>query len=293
MGAMQALRTAWSDRRLDDAWAEYRRLVAMGEADAETHLVGARAARAKNDLFGARWAIEAAAGANPTGAILGQVRFTYGNILRELGEVLPAIEQLTACIDGFDDYPELAPLMLGPTYYNLGLALRQARRYTDAIEAYGTAREHFRRENMDSMLCMTLHNLAWVACLEGRLDEAGEALDESRSLAGTDTLRWHQRLGEAFLESLGGESDRRHALELCQVIVSEPGEVPTHVRSHACWVAGRVALALHQPDAAEQLAVQALNHATAARGENRCLTDAAELLKSVREIRLIAQPPGS
>ncbi len=83
------------------------------------------------------------------------------------------------------------------------------------------------------------------------------------------------------------------ALELCEQIVGRYDAVPHDVRSHACWLAGRVALEIGQLEAAEGFANQAVHYGSLARDENRCLMDAAELLRQVRQIRLQPQPPGS
>lgn len=292
MGDLQALKAAFSERRLDDAWALYRQLDATGGACAEGHLVGARVAMAREDLHAARWAIEKAAAETSTGALLGQIRYTRGLALQLLGDVQAAIEQMQACINGVNEYPELGPVMLGPAWNNLGLLLRQSKRYQEAIDAYTTACGICRTESLHTYLCMALHNLAWTACMMRDRVRAEAALDEAEPLCKSESLQWHQQITLAYLAALGDMDEQRQAMELCQSIIDQ-GEAPIDVRSHACWVAGQVALQLGQLDAAEDLAKQAVHHASQDRSESRCLRDAADLLRSIREIRLLSTSSGS
>lgn len=292
MGDLQALKAAFSERRLDDAWALYRQLDATDGACAEGHLVGARVAMAREDLLAGRYAIEKAAAESSTGALLGQIRYTRGLILQLLGDVQAAIEQMQACINGVNEYPTLGPVMLGPAWNNLGLLLRQSKRYQEAIDAYTTACGICRTESLPTYLCMALHNLAWTACMMGDRTRAQFALDESEPLATTATLKWHQKITQAYLSALGDLDDQRHAMELCQSLISQP-DAPIDIRSHACWVAGQVAMKLGQLEAAEDLAKQAVHHASQDRSESRCLRDAADLLRSIRELRFMSTSSGS
>lgn len=282
MAAPESLRAAWEGGQHETAWAEYQRLTAAGEACAEAHLIGSMAARERGDLQAARWAIEKAVAAGPSGMLLVRVWFQRGVLLREVGEAAAAVEQFESCLRRLEEHPALRQVMEGPAWYNLGLALRQARRYEDAIAAYLMAVDLFRSEAMTTHLCMALHNLAWVACLMGRKELAREALGESAPFCSEGALKWHQRIGEAFYMAQGGPERQRRAMELAQEIIDDPGDVPADVRSHACWLAGTVALELGLWGAAEDLANQAVHHAVRAKGENRCLLDAAELLREVR-----------
>lgn len=287
--AAESLRMAWNQDQYEAAWAEYQRLIATGEADAEAHFIGAMVGWERGDLQGARWAIERALEAKPTGTLLLRVWFHRGVLLRELGEVLAAVGQFETCLRHLPQYPELQQVMEGPAWYNLGLALRQAHRYAEAITAYQRAVQIFRTESMTTHLCMALHNLAWAACTLFQKEIAQQVLSESASLCSDGDLKWHQRIGEAFLMALGGPEEQRHAMELAQEMVDCPDDVPADVRSHSCWLAGTVALKLGLWREAEDLANQAVQHAVQARGENRCLLDAADLLREIR-IRLQSDP---
>lgn len=291
MGDLQALKAAFSERRLDDAWALYRQLDATDGACAEVHLAGAQVGVAREDFLAARWAIEKAAGSNPSGNLLGKVRFMHGFVLSRLGDVSAAIEQIQAYIAGTNDYPELGPLFLGPAWLNLGVLLRQAKKYRQAIDAYETACSICRQEGLTNYLCTALQNLAWTSCFLGEVDRARSALDESESLC-TTQLRWHQKIGEAYLLSLGPSEEQRQAMDLCGQLIQHP-ETPSEVRSHAYWVSGRVALNLGQLEAAEDLAKQAVHHGSHVKSATRCLRDAAELLRSVREVRVLSEQAGS
>jgi len=289
---IENLRAAYSEKRWADAWREYTALREAGMADAEAHLMGGRSARALGDLRRACWAFDLAIEAGPTGNVLGQLRFARGITFREAGMIGAAVEELKECIAGITDYQSLAPVMMGAAWYNLGLALRQAKRLTDAIAAYEHAVAHYRAEDLSTPLCMALHNLAWAACCSGDPDRAVEALAESGPLCNTDTLRWHQALTQAFVDSFGDTEDRRRALETCETFGHDDELIPAALRSHAAWLAGSIALCLGQLDAAEALAKQAAHLAGLAKGENRTLHDASELLQSVRQMRLVSKPPG-
>lgn len=287
MENIQPLRAAWSERRLEDAWAEYVRLAAAGEAEAEGHYLGARVAWGRGDLLGARRIMEdRALAAGPTGSMLAHVRFGLGMITLTLGESAVALELFDLFLQ---DLPgDLAPVWEGPAYLNRGLALRQLRRYPEAIQSYHRACVLFRAEGMKCHLSHALQNMAWAACLLRDTETAREALEESRTVCETQEDLWHQRLGEAFLAATAGEGAR--ALDLCRTILSEPGSVPDDVRSHACWIGGRAALQLRQLHEALCLANEAVTVAVRAKGLNRCFHDASELL---REVRLAMQQTGS
>jgi len=289
LSSLDHLRTAYQDRKLGDAWVAYKRLVAQGDADAEAHLYGALAAWADKRLYEARWAIEKAVEVDPQGSVLGQVRMVHGVVLREIGEIRAAIIQLELFISNLHEYPQLGPVALGAAHYNLGLAYRQARRLPDSLEAYTLACSEFRREGLKTNLCQALHNFAWASCLLGETDAANEALQEAASLLDTDVLRHHQQIGEAFI--LASTGNLTTAMELCQRITDHDDSMPLGVRSHAYWVSGKVALQMGRVQEALSLAKQSVYYAAVGLGEDRCLTDAAELLHEIRAIHL--EPAGS
>lgn len=292
---LEKLCSLYSDGHYEAAYTLYRELSVLENVDAEVFLLGGRAALAMGNHYAARAALDLAINAGPEGRTLGMVRFIHGAVLLYLGEIHPAIEQFSAFLQGIIDYPELAPLFRGPALYNRALAYRQARKYNESLNDYWEACEEFRREHMREYLCQALHNRAWVACIFGDTADARAALEESLPLCDTDYLRWHQRIGEAFLAALsyhpsdpsGQAAAQRQALEQCQTIYEHAGaDLPADVRSHACWLAGRISQELGELDAAESLALQAVHHGAATRNENRCLHDASELLREIRHARL-------
>jgi len=284
---LEVLRTLYEERRLYEARAEYGRLCATRGDSAYLHLLGALVAWRQSELREARQIAERSLSASPSGSVLGKIRFTYGVILREIGDTA-AIHTLTAFIDGVWEYPELAPLMLGAGYYNLGLAYRTQGSLPNAVEAYGKAIGEFRHEGMKDHLRMALQNLAWAYCLLGDGHRSREALDEANPLCTTDHARWQQRIGTAFQAAVCGDGVR--AMELCEEITQDPNGPPHDVRSHAYWLAGRTALNLGIVAQAESLARQALDVAVWAKNDNRCFGDASELLRLVRVVRISEGP---
>jgi tetratricopeptide (TPR) repeat protein len=290
MANLDTVKVLYATKDYSAAWVAYQEAWVQDPDNAEVHLWGARSAKAKGDIYGARWAIDQAHEACPLGAIGGQVRFMRGLVLREVGDIEESIQSFEACIQGMWEYPELGPMMLGPALYNYALALRQAKRNLDAIDAYRRATDELRNEKSLIHLCMTLHNLAWVACISLLTDVAREALDESEGLCTTEVLRWHQAIGQAHLDAIvDDQTAHRRAVVTCDELISSGA--PDEIKSHACWLVGRSALTLNQLDSAESLALQAIHHGARARNDNRCLADAAELLALIRTERILS-PPG-
>lgn len=254
----------------------------------------ALAAWQRREIITARRNLEAMAVEELSQTLLGQWRLTYGVVLRELGDVNLAIEQIESFLSGMADYPDLRETALGYGYYNLGLAYRHAAyrsgRDPDselldkALTAYDQAAEEFRREHMPGMLMAALHNKAWVGCCSGRAEIAAEALDEAEPLCRSEADWWHQRLGRAFVDAILGSIPS--ALTVCERISSEP-EAPVEVRSHACWIAGQIAYSQEHLDEAESLARSALELGSRVVGESRCYHDAAALLREVNLRRKI------
>lgn len=290
MGDLVELRSLYEGGQLDQAWALYREMDAAGEAGPEVHLLGAKAAQYRGDLFGARWAVERVDQGALAGNVLGQVRFSHGYIVMRLGDVPAAVDQFRAFIADQDRYPDVFGVAEGHVWFNLGFSLRQAMQYDEALDAYHRSAAAHRRNGLFDSLCETLHNLAWTACMVGRRDLALASLEEAAPLCTSDYLRVHQSIGEAFAGVLGDESDRKRALEICQSLIGRYDHVPYTVRSHACWLAGRVSLDLGQLDMAEDLAKKATQYAGHDQTESRCLRDAAELLREVRARRMELQP---
>lgn len=280
------LRQLWEQRRVSEAGAEYQRLQAAGLADAETHLLGALAARfqATPDYRQARLALERAEAAQPTGITLGKVRLALGNLLREIGETTAAIAYYEAFINGTDIYPALKSVGLGVAHYNLGLALRCARRYNEALAAYEIACQEFRANDFPDYLRQCLQNMAWLLCLMGDARQAESALVEAEDLCDSAEARWHQQIGWAYLEAINGE--RTSALTRCDRIIRAEAEAPPEVVSHAYWVAGQVALTLGQIDQASLLADQAIAWSIRVQDDVRPMHDANRLRRDINQMRV-------
>lgn len=280
------LRQLWEQRRLNEAWAEYQRLLAASLADAESHLLGALTARFQPspDYRQARQALERAEACHPSGITLGKMRLAMGNLLREVGETTAAIECFVAFINEIDSYPELKPVCLGVAHYNLGLALRCARRYDDALLAYETGCREFRANDFPDYLRQCLQNLAWLHCLLGNVQLAESALVEAEDLCNSAEARWQQQIGWAYLEAISGE--RSNALARCDRIIKAEAEAPPVVVSHAYWVAGQVALTLGQIDQASMLADQAISWSIRVQDDVRPMHDANRLRRDINQMKI-------
>lgn len=288
---IERLRSLKAAGQHQDAYNLYLQLVAMQETSAEACLIGGQAAKKLGNLWAAKDALESCLEREPEGAVLGMARFVLGEVMRQLGKPHEAIQYLTAFIDGLPDYPELNAVGLGPAQFNRGTAFWQANRLDESLNDFTLACAEFRREGLAVYLCMALHNLAWVAALFEDAVQVRQAIQEARPLCTTLAQQWHQRLGEAFLASiafdpLDAESRRvcqRRALELCQVICQHEGDdVPAEVRSQACWLAGKINLALEEINAAHHFGLQAIQHALSTPvADARSLYDAADLLRQI------------
>lgn len=279
------LRALYEERRFDEGWALYRSLETEADSGPEIHYYGARCARGRHDYHGARRAIGRALEGQPGGTLLGQIRFTYAIMLQEVGEYLAALEAWQQVIAGMGEYPELGPVMEGPAWNNLGLTLRMQRQYDAALDAYHRAAVLLRQESSTTHLHTALLNIAWVHCLRGNAAAAREALDEGERLTRPGEPAFRQQLGRAFLAAV--EGDHHGALHTCEAL-GQAEAAPLHVRSHAYWVAGRVALSQGILDPAESLIRQALKLGAEARDDERCLHDAAQLFREIHRARMAA-----
>lgn len=279
MGDTSVLRELYEARRLDEAWGEYERLRAEGPLGADGHLYGALTARLLSDYPSARRCLERSEIAKPTGNTLGKLRLLTGNVLREIGDYSAAIGYYQAYIDGVGSYPETIPVCLGAAYYNLGLAYRSTKRLGDALSCYELACDEFRRNDFPDYLRQALQNIAWSCCLSGDLPRAEAALNEAEDLCKTDSARWHQRIGWALLESLTGTL--HSSLKCCEEIVNRADSLPPSLVSHACWLAGRVALSLGQAEQASTMAQQAVEWSLRVKGDLRPMQDANSLRREI------------
>jgi tetratricopeptide (TPR) repeat protein len=280
------LQQLWEVRRFSDAGAEYQRLLTTGVADAESHLLGALVSRFQPDpdYRLARQALELAEAAQPTGVTLGKVRLAMGNLLREIGETTAAIERYQAFIQGVGEYKALQAVCMGVAHYNLGLALRCARRFDEAVAAYESACQEFRANDFPDYLRQCLQNMAWLHCLMGNVRDAESALVESEELCESAEARWQQQVGWAYLEAISQE--HASALSRCDRIIKAEGEASPEVISHAYWVAGQVALSLGQVDQASVLADHAVTWSMQVKGDIRPMHDANNLRRDINQRKI-------
>ena len=270
----------YKEGKYQEAWWAYTALTARGEVSADVHQWGAKAAHGLGHLHSALYALEQGL-AVAKGDEAGKVRFARAVFLIGVGRFESAITEFHRWIEDLPQYPSLEPVYLGLVYYHLGLVCRQLERYTESMEHYTSACKHLRRHNQREHLGVTLHNMAWVACLQGDEAKAENALDQALPLCDTKELHWHQQIGRAFLLAVSRGGDLRKVMTLCEAIIEYKGDdLPMSVRSHAYWLAGRVAMELNLGDSARVMAEQAL-WCAAAVGDDRCLSDASRLIAEV------------
>lgn len=293
MQQIDSLRQLYESRRLVEAWQEYQNLLEAGTADPEVHLLGALTARRlpNPDPREARRALERAEAANPGGVTLGKVLLSLGTLLREIGDVSAAIHYLQQFIAGIAEYPELRSVCFGVAHYNLGLAFRCARRYSDALQVYEIAASEFRQNDFPDYLRQSLQNKAWLHCLVGDVQAAEAALAEAENLCDTETARWQQRIGWAYLEAVTGE--RTSALTRCESIIAAESTAPPEVVSHAYWVAGQVALTLGQIEQAGLMADQAVSWSLKVTHDVRPMQDASALRREIYQTKVHKNQSGA
>ncbi|HWI66643.1 MAG TPA: hypothetical protein VNT75_32930, partial [Symbiobacteriaceae bacterium] len=271
-------------RQWDKAWQEFERLQQEGPPSARLLLMGSHAAYGRRDFFKARHLAEKAlaawASADPL-KLLGQVRFHLGMVTRWIGDSHVALEQFQLFLQELSvKYPELS-MGEGKAHFYLALTLRDRRDLDGAVKAYHQAIACFRRDELPSLLCKSLQNLAWLYCVMNRPEDARSALFEAGTLISSDVERVHQTLGEAYLLTL--ETRYAQATDLCESIFRrvERGEpVAVEEQCQAAWIAGTVALAQGQLESATALSNIALNFAVEAK-DSRLINDASSLRRSV------------
>lgn len=270
----------YQDGHYQEAWWAYSALAARGDRSERMYLFGALAARALGRLHSAIHVLEQGMGV-VLGDGRGRLRFGHAVQLMDAGRLDAASEAFHRWITDLPEYPALEPVYLGLAYYHLGLICRQQEQFAASVQHYAAACEHLRRHNQRESLKLALQNVAWVACLLGDEGMASAALDEALPLCDTPGAHWHQQIGQAFLLAVARYGDRRMAMTLCEEIIDYKGDdLPMAVRSHAYWLAGRVALELNLRDTARAMAEQALVSALGL-GDERCLADAYRLIAEV------------
>lgn len=279
MAHNEALHAALLAGDHQEAWRFYQVLCETGQADADSHHMGGRAAVARGDLYNARRALDTALATGATGRTLGQVRLILGEVQRRTGDLSAAADTLERFLAGMWEYPELGPLWQGSGLYNLGLTYRQLGRLEEARAAYVAAAEECRREGLKDLLGQTLWNLAWVLCLQGDTEAAREALGESERIRSDEWGRWHQLIGWAFVEATEGW--QISTTEICKRIMTAQ-KAPPDVSAHTFWLLGREALKQGDLTIAMTMAEAALEEANSSPGDNRARLDAADLWRNAK-----------
>lgn len=291
---IEHLRELRSAGKYQEIYDLYLQLVAARDTTAEICMLGGLAAKKLGNLEAARDGLESCLERGPEGTVLGIARFVLGMVLRQLGQLHDAIEVFTAFISSIDEYPDLKATTLGAAYYNRGLAYRQSNRLEESLRDYYLACDEFAKENLMEYLCMALHNLAWVASLFGDAIQTGQALQKARPLCATPYLRWHQRIGEAFLASIDYDPldaqsrlrAKQNALDLCKAVyLYEGDDLPPEVRTQSYWLAGTISVDLGLTADAYYFARESIRHALVVPSpDNQSLPDAAALLHQVRMV---------
>lgn len=276
MSQLSTLRGLYEGRRLDDAWALYESAPAEGP---EWHLYGALVAYRTGNQFAARTAAEKGLAGDPTGSILGRLRFVAGEVNRTIGDNAEAKRQIAAFLCDVGQYPELQPIWEPLAYYNLGLTHYQRREYADAIACYQKAIGGLRREGLRDYLRLAIQNLSWTLCLVGDVPDAVRVLEEAEDLCETEEARWKQRVGFAWIAL--NERDFDNARELAEDIVKSD-EAPNDVKALACYIAGRCYLESGYSEQANLMGIAALDLAAAV-GDSRVINLATELRRACYE----------
>lgn len=255
----------------------------MSQGEGNNPLIEARAAWERKEIFAAAAHIEAALALELKGALLAHVRITAGVVYRELGDTAQAITHLLALMEGWDNYPEVRPVLEGYAWYNLALAYRQRYDYVHAVEAYRKAIHEFVREGMRRLELQSRHNLAWVHCLCEDPDKADEQLTKAESIVREKEERWHQRLGWARVCLTRG-----YAVETVQHIEALRRDLnedlPAEVLSQAYVLSGCAALLAGFFDEAEQCANMAQRFAVECK-EPRLMNDACKLRRDAMQAK--------
>ncbi len=248
--AIEDLRDLYKARRLDEAWALY-----LGTpGDAEWHLYGALVAwtRQENqDLYAARIAVERAFQFEPTAGVRVRCHFVYGMIVREIGDLRLATEQLETCLRLLPVTPELLPVLKGPALYNLAMAYGDWGLQEKSLVLFESAATEFLRENLSDYLRRTLQNLAWIALDFNQLDRAIQAIGEAEPLCDTEDAQHKQIVLQAYLCEKQGQYSE--ALLLCERI-RNAAEIANDTLAFAATVAARVLLQRGFPEQARTVA---------------------------------------
>jgi tetratricopeptide (TPR) repeat protein len=271
-------------RQWDKAWQEFERLLDDGPPTARLLHMGSQAAYGRRDFFKARHFAEKALAAwsqSDPMKLLGHIRFHLGMVTRWIGDTHVAMEQFQLFLQELSaKYPELS-MGEGKAHFYLALTLRDRKELAAAVTEYQKAIECFKRDELPSLLCKTLQNLAWLFCHMNRSLEAKAALEEAAPLMTSHVEHIHQTLGEAFVAAIDGRYAQ--AADLCESIFRrvERGEsVTTEEQCQAAWVAGMVALERGHFESAVALSNIALGLATEAK-DSRLMNDASSLRRNI------------
>lgn len=240
MSVIDGLRELYEARRLDEAWAEFERLLVGDPTDAEVYLYGALTAWRMGRPRDGRTAVLRGDKLKLTGTIALRLRFISGVLAREAGDTVLALEEFDRCLDILAGCPDLASVFRGSILYNQALALQHVRgRLADSLSVYRMAIAEFRAQGMRDYLRQALQNAAWVATDLGDYGVALELLSEAGPLCETDEANWVQQVGLAHLHSRDGHPEI--AAQFCETLLRAEG-VSVATRSLAATVAAETLL---------------------------------------------------
>jgi tetratricopeptide (TPR) repeat protein len=267
--AVDRLQECMARQDWQEAWLQFRRLT-EGSAvppTADLLLLGAKVARRLGNLYAAAHLIDRAIALLPAeaGPLHAQVWFAEGLIYREVGDLYRAIPALERVIRNAAAYPDLAPVLLGATHYNIALAYRQRHDHLLSLSHYTQAADLFRQEGQHGYLVQTLHNMAWIYCLDDNPAGADHLLAEAEPLVRTEMDGLHQRVGRAHVLLLQGQIP--DALRMLREVVerldaADPDEaaalaVAQYVAGEACRRVGLLEQALLFAAEADRAALRA------------------------------------
>lgn len=184
---------------------------------------------------------------------LGYVRADLGSLYTTVGDIDLGVNSLLAYLLDFERY-DAAREMYGKVHYNLALAFKYQRKYTQAAGCYEEAINWFTLRGDALMKAMSHQNLSWLYCTLGE----------------TATARQHLEVADTFREVLSPAYD---AEQLCcwalyhwtvgavgdavdyvqEVLLAKRQGVDAHHRGQAAAIGGNIAVLLGQEKWARQL----------------------------------------
>jgi tetratricopeptide (TPR) repeat protein len=268
----------------DDAWVEYQLLAHDGPPTSRLTLMGSHAAFGRHDYYRAQQLAESALTSyqppEPV-SLLGKIRFHLGMVARKIGDLHVALTQFETFLSEMPtQYPELS-MGEAKAHFYLALTYRARNDFESSISHYRQAISLANRDGIDSLVVMSLQNLAWAYCMMDRPSDADECLERSRSLATSQEAYVHQMLGEAFVLVLQGKVEA--ADSRCHEVFSRASRnesITIEEKAMAAQIASRIATAIGKHDAALALVEASLVFAVRAQ-DARLINDANALKRSI------------